>query len=77
MLRVPNVKQNFTALGQLAVKWRGRAAGNIARLPKLHAGQEAQLMTLCDQLEGEISTVQTANRGLLEAVLHDALASAS
>jgi hypothetical protein len=34
-------------------------------------------MTLCDQLESEISTLQTANRCLLEAVLRDALATAS
>ena len=36
-----------------------------------------QLMTLCDQLESEISTLQTAHRGLLEALLRDALAGVS
>ncbi len=31
------------------------------------------LMVLCDQLEAQLTTIQTNNRRLLEAVLHQAL----
>jgi type I restriction enzyme, S subunit len=34
-----------------------------------------KLMNLCDRLEGQLATTQTESRRLLEAVLHEALAS--
>jgi len=36
-----------------------------------------ELMAVCDRLESQLTTVQTENRRLLEAVLHEALASES
>ena len=36
-----------------------------------------ELMAICDQLEAHLSTTQTDNRRLLEAVLHEALADAA
>jgi type I restriction enzyme, S subunit len=34
-----------------------------------------ELMALCDRLEAQLTTTQTESRRLLEAVLHQALAS--
>ena len=36
-----------------------------------------ELMLLCDQVEAQLTTAQTEKRRLLEAVLHEALASAT
>jgi type I restriction enzyme S subunit len=33
-----------------------------------------ELMTLCDQLEAQLTTTQTESRRLLDAVVHEALA---
>jgi type I restriction enzyme S subunit len=38
--------------------------------------KENELMALCDQLEAQLTTTETDNRRLLEAVLHEALAPA-
>jgi type I restriction enzyme S subunit len=36
-----------------------------------------ELMAVCDRLESQLTTTQTESRRLLEAVLHEALASES
>jgi type I restriction enzyme, S subunit len=36
-----------------------------------------EVMAVCDRLEAQLATVQTESRRLLEAVLHEALASAA
>jgi type I restriction enzyme, S subunit len=53
----------------------------VAPLPPLAeqhriVGRVDELMALCDRLETQLATAQTASRRLLEAVLHEALAPA-
>ena len=69
--RVAMPKINQAALSRILV-----AVPPLAEQHRIVAKVD-ELMTLCDQLEAQLTTAQTARRRLLEAVLHQALAPSS